>query len=248
MQIRWFRVTSALILSAAFAVLCSVSVFAAVEPESSSTNYQVYNTVFGAGGEVEACSDNYCSRQSVGNTAVGDTESANYKARAGSVYSEDALLEVMIDGEIANLGIVSVDATATAASEVSVRSYLSSGYVIQLVGGAPKISAHTITNLATPAAAQPGVEQFGINVVANTSPLVGANPSQFPDSTFAYGEADPDYDTPNLFAFNEGDIIAGSNVSSGQTNYTVSFIMNVSPNTPAGLYTSTMYAIVVPTY
>lgn len=248
MQLRWFRVVTALVVSVSFAALCSVSVFAAVDPQSSSSNYQVYNTVFGSGGEVEACSDSYCSRQSLGEAAVGDSESSNYKARAGSIFSEGTLLEVNVDGGINELGVISTDATVTASTEITVRSYLSAGYVIRLVGTPPKIHNHTIATPATPSAAQPGVEQFGINVRENTDPVVGADATQFPDSTFAYGAAAANYNTPNLFMYNEGDVIAGSTVSSGQTNYTVSFIMNIASNTPAGLYTTKLHAIVIPTY
>ncbi|MGB4758598.1 MAG: hypothetical protein WBP26_00930 [Candidatus Saccharimonadales bacterium] len=248
MQLRWFRVVTALVLSALFAAFCSVSVFAQSEPDSASTNYQVTNTFFGAGGEVEACSDSYCSRQSLGDAAVGESSSANYGIVAGSLTTQEPLLEVYVEGGNNDLGILSVDATSTATTEVSVRSYLSSGYVIQLIGTAPKINAHTINNLATPTASQTGVEQFGVNLRQNTTPVVGADVTQFPDSTFAYGTVEPNYNTPDLFAFNPGDVIAYSNSSSGRTDYMLSFIINIAPNTPAGLYATRLHALVVPTY
>lgn len=240
----------ALSVSVFFGLFASVSVFAATDIDSSSSSYKAINTHFGSGGE-DSCSTAYCSKQSVGSTAVGDANSANYGTTAGNTYSDDALLEVTVDGgvkDLGNLGISAVDATATASSEVSVRSYLSAGYVIQLIGTPPKINNHTINTLTTPTASQIGVEQFGVNMVANTSPSIGANPSQFPDSSFAYGVAANNYDTPNLFAYNEGDIIAGSSVSSGKTIYTLSFMMNIASSTPAGLYTTKLHALVVPTY
>lgn len=247
MQIRWFRVTCTLILSAAFAVLCSVSVFAQSEPDSESDNYKAINTFFGAGG-ADSCSDTYCAQQSVGDLAVGESGSANYGIMAGSRTTFEPVLEVLVEGGENNLGILSPNATASASTEVSVRSYLSSGYVVQLIGAPPKIPNHTFNNLATPTAPQVGVEQFGVNLRQNTTPAVGADLSQFPDSTFAYGAVTADYNTPNLFAFNENDIIASSNVSSGRTDYTLSFIMNISTDTPAGLYTTRLHALVVPTY
>ena len=230
-----------------FGALASVSVFAADPVDTKSSNWQAQNTVFGAGGE-QACSDSYCSKQSVGDTAVGDSSSANYRSQAGSNSTPDPILEVNVQGSINDLGILSTGATATAQSDLSVRSYLSSGYVVQVVGTPPKMYAHTINALSSPSDSQAGTEQFGINLVTNTSPAVGKALEQIPDSTFAFGVIDANYNTPNKFMYHEGDIVARSNVSSGQTNYTISFILNISSSTPAGLYVGRFHAIVVPTY
>lgn len=247
MKLMWPRVISALVVAMLFGAFASVSVFAQSAPDSSSDNYGVTNTFFGAGGQ-DACSDNFCSHQTLGDTAVGESSSANWGVVAGSQTTHEAILEVEIDGITNNLGILSEDTTATATNTLSVRSYLSSGYVVQLVGTPPKINAHTLTNLSVPTASQAGTEQFGVNMRQNTSPSVGAEAVQFPDETFAYGLAAPNYGTQNLFAYNDKDIIAQSDQASGRTDYTLSIIVNISPNTPAGLYTTKLHAVVVPMY
>jgi hypothetical protein len=95
-----------------------------------------------------------------------------------------------------------------------------------------------LTPLASQTASSAGTEQFGINLKANTSPTTfGANPSQFPDSSFGFGFAAPGYDTANLYKYVKNDVIAKSNSSSGRTDYTISYIFNISNVTPAGIYT-----------
>ena len=85
------------------------------------------------------------------------------------------------------------------------------------------------------------VEEFGINLVSNSSPSMGANPVNQPDNTFADGEASTGYNTPNQFKYNPGDVVAHSaatatNPAIGQTNYTVSYIEKAKTFSEAGLY------------
>jgi len=244
MRLRWFRICSSIALSLAFAGLASVSVFA---ENTFSDNYQAVNTLFGAGGDT-SCTDTFCAQQTVGDTAVGSSSSSSFGVQAGANADGGPTLEIYVEGKNNDLGIVKSEATATASAAMTVRSYLSSGYVVQLVGTPPKIAEHTITNLAVPAQSQAGTEQFGVNVVKNTNPAVGDDPVQVPDNTFAFGSVADDYATANFFTYNDGDIIVSSNVSSGETDYVMSFILNVAPSTPAGLYTSTLHAVIVPTY
>ena len=79
----------------------------------------------------------------------------------------------------------------------------------------------------------------------NATPNVGADPVQVPDSSFSYGIPTSDYNTADSFKYQDGDIIAYSNSSSGQTNYTLSMIANMSNLTPGGIYTSDFSIIVV---
>jgi len=99
----------------------------------------------------------------------------------------------------------------------------------------------------------PSVEEFGINLVANTSPAIGANPTNQPDNTFADGKAATGYNVANQFKYNVGDTIAQSpatvgNQAVGQTNYTISYIAKRKTLTSAGLYTMRHDIVVVATY
>jgi hypothetical protein len=94
--------------------------------------------------------------------------------------------------------------------------------------------------MTTMGAFNSALEQFGMNLVANTAPATqGADPSRQPvdNGTFAFGEAAPGYDTANNYQYNPGDVIARSVTRGyGETDYTISYILNVTPTTPAGLY------------
>jgi hypothetical protein len=102
--------------------------------------------------------------------------------------------------------------------------------------------------MAAQGASEPGVEQFGINLVDNSLPDVGADPVQVPDGTFSFGTAIAGYDTANLFKFLDDDAIAMSPKSSGQTNYTLSMIANIARETPAGQYGGRLNLQVIPTF
>jgi hypothetical protein len=94
-----------------------------------------------------------------------------------------------------------------------------------------------------------GTEQFGINLKANTSPIsFGSEASQAPDSSFAFGAATSGYNTANNFRYVAGEQIAGAARSSGETDYTISYIVNTSTTTPAGQYIGRQSLVAVGTY
>jgi hypothetical protein len=103
--------------------------------------------------------------------------------------------------------------------------------------------------MSTATTSSPGTEQFGINVVANTTPISqGANPVQIPSSTFSFGLAAPGYDTPNNYKYNNGDTIAQSPKSTGETDYTISYLANISGVTPAGHYVMNQSLVATATF
>ena len=136
-----------------------------------------------------------------------------------------------------NLGTLSTSSTASTTATFTVSTYLAHGYIVVNGSGPPTNNSYTLTSLATPTASQSGIEQFGINLVANTLPTtLGANPVQLPDSTFSFGQVGTGYGSTNLYKYNLGDTIAYSNQSTGQTTYTISYIFNISHVTPGGTY------------
>lgn len=215
---------------------------------SSSSHYKVTETQFTSGTTVQSCSGSYCAKVSIGDAAVGDTASPAVTAKFGSITNSDPLLEVIVEAGVSNLGTLTTQKTATKTTTVKVRNYLSGGYVLQIVGDPPKYNGHALETSDTPAQSVPGTEQFGINVVANTNPTVGANPVQVPTDKTSYGVANDNYNSPNLFMFHSGDDVAHSTKSSGETDYTISMIVNISSGTPAGHYSGDFSAVVIPVY
>jgi hypothetical protein len=102
-----------------------------------------------------------------------------------------------------------------------------------------------------------GIEQFGINLVANTSPVsVGANPVNDENvqygKQFGYGQASSTsphiYNDSDDYRFVSSDIIAEAPKSSGQTLYTISYLVNVDNLTPGGKYINNLTLICIGTY
>lgn len=237
---------SKIILLAVAAVICTAGT--ALATTSLSPNYQATQMEFNAGSTLESCSGQYCARTSIGDLGVGESTSSVSTAKFGQITASDPLLEVIVEKGTSNLGDLSTEETATKTMVVRVRTHLSDGYILQLVGTPPKYGSHALNTPSSPTASSPGTEQFGINAVANTAPNVGAAPVQVPSSQTSFGEVSEAYRTPNMFKYASEDIVARSMSESGQTDYTISIIVNIANSTPAGHYAGDFSAIVTPVY
>lgn len=228
-----------------------IGVFAAstaLAETSKSSNYQVTQTELGGSSDLQTCSGQYCAQSSAGGTVGGDTAGNVYHTKLGDVTSSEPALDVTVDGDSTSLGTLTTDRTATKTMSIKVRNYLSNGYIVQIVGDAPSYAGHTLAALASPTASQPGKEQFGMNAVKNTTPNIGADPVQVPSNDISYGIVADDYKTADKFMYLNGDIVALSHTASGETDYTITMIVNVSATTPAGQYSGDFSAVVVPVY
>jgi len=210
-----------------------------VRAQYSGTQYMVEEAQVGAvGSDNDLSSSQYQARASAGELAVGIVNGTTYQAVGGFTTSDSPELEVIAGSLNLDLGNATPGTTLTGTSQFGVRAYLAEGYVVFINGTPPtQEDNYTMTSLATQTASSAGTEQFGINLVANTSPSTfGSNPAQVPDNTFSFGYVDGDYDDDGLFRYNENDIVAQSDSSSGVTNYTISYMVNISTVTPAGTY------------
>lgn len=230
------------------AVIAGMSAPAAFAESLKSSNYQATETQFGAGSTQQQCSSQYCTRTSIGDMAVGDSESSQNTASFGPITPEEPMLEVIVDPGVSNLGVLTTEHTATKTTTVQVRNYLSNGYVLQITGSPPKYGNHALASPSSPTASTPGTEQFGINATDNSTPDIGAAAVQVPSGQFSFGVVDAAYSTPNLFKYVSGDTVARSPSSSGRTDYTISMIVNISNATPAGHYSGDFAAVVIPVY
>lgn len=215
----------------------------------TSPNYELRESYLGPGGSGDSQSSNYSSQDTVGDIGVGQSDSPNYQQVAGSNTTEDPRLAVAINTSSINFGALSTVAAATATSSFSVLNYTSYGYGVYVVGTPPDNGTDALDGMSATDASQVGVEQFGINLKANTSPVTfGAEATHTPDSTFGFGQASAGYNTTNNFRYVPGEKIAEANKSSGQTNFTISYIVNISANTPGGQYEGNQVLVVVGNY
>jgi hypothetical protein len=210
----------------------------ALAAQSESSNFQVNEVFFGSGGELNACSSgNYCAKQSAGDLAVGTSSSANYQAHAGFNTDRTPYIQVIVNNTNVDLGTMTASTTKTANATFSVKAYLAHGYSVVNASDPPTNNSYIMKNLTIPTASSAGTEQFGINLVANTSPTTfGANPTHNPDNTFSFGNIAADYSSANTYKYVKGDTVAYSTSSSSATTYTVSYIFNISNVTPGGQY------------
>lgn len=218
--------------------------------QSSSPNYKVEETFFGTGGELDASSPNYQAKQTAGELVAGNTSSANYQAFAGFNTTDEPYLEFVVTGANIDLGYLGTGSVSSATGVFSVRAWQAHGYSITTESDPPtnSQSGYMLSALSTPSPSSPGTEQFGINLVDNSSPDVGANLQQIPDGSFSSGEVATGYDTANSFKYAKGDTIALSNESTSITQYTISYIFNISDITPSGEYVFAHNLVATGTY
>jgi hypothetical protein len=222
----------------------------------SSSNYQANEVFFGSGGDTNQSSANYKASVSAGALGVGNYASTNYKVYSGFLTPNEPFLELGIDTSAVDMGVVDPSAPITGAAAFHVRAYVDSGYTVQTLSQPPSYTSgaatHTLAAMSAQAASAAGTEQFGVNLVHNTSPATfGNDPSPQPNGTFATGIAAPGYDTTNQFKYHVGDTIARTPSGSsgwGLTNYTISYIANASIITPAGSYQMVQDLVAVATY
>jgi hypothetical protein len=224
---------------------------------STSTSYSVEESAFSSGSG-EGASASFSSQGSAGDLSVGLANSDSYRAYGGPITPNEEYLEmgvtlatIDLDTPSESAGILTNLETATGTATFYVRAYLNSSYVVQTIS--PPLtseSSDTIAPIVLAAIAAIGTEQFGINLVDNATPDIGANPAPDPSGAFANGEAATGYGTVDQYQYNNGDIIAqnGGNPAWGQTNYTISYIANISGITEAGNYQMQHELVAIPTF
>lgn len=147
----------------------------------------------------------------------------------------DAFDCLTASGSYINLGELSKTGTVGATSQLVAATNADFGYNITISGTTLTSGINTIPNLTSPSSPAPGSSRFGINLRANSNPGVGQDVS-------GSGIASPaaDYNIPNQYKFVNADTIARTPDVSLENKFTVSYIVNVSPNQAPGIYNSTL--------
>lgn len=214
-----------------------------------SPTYKIEESYIGPGGAIESSSPNYQGSSTTGDIGTGESRSTNFRQQSGFNTTNDPRLSVVINTSSVNFGSLSTSVATTRTSTFSVLNYTSYGYSVYTVGSPPSNGSHTLTGINPTAASVVGTEQFGINLKANTSPTTfGANPVQVPSTDFSFGASSTNYNTANNYRYVAGEKIAEATETSGQTNYTISYIVNVATTTPGGQYSGAQGIVVVATY
>ncbi len=146
-------------------------------------------------------------------------------------------------GSTAALGTLTSSTTGAATSQLGVGTNAGSGYSITMNGTTLTSGGNTVTALGTPTASSQGSEQFGINLRANTVPVIGSNP----DGS-GTGAPTTDYNTVDNFKFVTGNSIASNGGADLFRRFTVSYIANITTATEPGSYSTVLTYICTATF
>jgi hypothetical protein len=138
-------------------------------------------------------------------------------------------------GAYINFGDFSSTLTSSVQTQLLTATNAASGYNLYVYGPTMTSGNNVINAMATPDVSRPGISQFGLNLVANQTPLVGENPS-------GVGVASPasNYDQPNFFKYTSGDVIAFTDHPSDYRQFTISYIVNVPSGQMPGVYVTSL--------
>ena len=235
------------------------------DPSSSSPNFSVVEGEIGGNGQFISTSSNFNINpniddggSSLGETAVGNSASTNFQTNSGFNTTAQPALTFVVNTASLNLGALSTSAKSTGIATFNVKNYTSYGYAVQIVGTTPTYGGHPLTALVTDTASVAGTEQFGVNAVLNSTSGVGANAVQVPGATFSYGVAgdgttgtygtNRPYTVAEKWRYVSGETVASAPVSTGETDYTLTFMANISALTPGGAYTGNLSLVATGTY
>ena len=149
--------------------------------------------------------------------------------------SVDETLTFTLASATVALGTLSTSSTGTGTSTIGVATNASSGYSLTYSGNTLTSPGGTIAAMGTANASTIGDQEFGINLMSNSSPSVGAAVSGSGSGTPSTG-----YNVANTFKFASGDTIATASAPTNTNTFTVSYIANIDGATPAGAYTTTL--------
>ena len=140
------------------------------------------------------------------------------------------------DNNYADMGQLDPESTLVARSQMAVGTNASGGFAITANGTPMSAGTNVIDSPSTPTESEPGDNQFGLNLVANSAPAIGNDP----EGDWANAIPAPDYSVPNRYKYVSGDVVAYSPNVSLMKKFTVSYIVNSRGDLRAGVYTTTI--------
>jgi hypothetical protein len=133
-----------------------------------------------------------------------------------------------------DVGDLSSLTTGAAQHQALIATNAGNGYSMWVMGTS-MTSGNNVLPAMSGGPSQKGVPQFGINLRANSNPQIGQNPTGPGNAGVT-----PGYNQPNNFRFQSGDALATALAPDDYRKYTISYIVNVAPNQPGGVYSTTL--------
>lgn len=142
-----------------------------------------------------------------------------------------------------DLGTLLSTATSYTTTQFAGATNDNTGYSVSVLGTTMTSGNDQISRLSSPGLSSAGTQQYGINLRHNLRPNTGHDregPGSLSPAS-SYGAA-------NVFKFNSGDIISSANTATDFNRMTVSYIINISPDQPTGIYSTTMTYVAVASF
>jgi hypothetical protein len=147
------------------------------------------------------------------------------------------------DDSLIDLGDLTTAHVSSGTSQMIAATNAEFGLAIAAYGGTMTSGNNSIPALNTPTVSAPGNGQFGFNLVDNSDPDVGANPTG-PGGTVPTSR----YGSVNHYVFTSGDTVATSSAATDSRKFTVSYITNIAPSQEPGVYTATITYVCTATF
>jgi hypothetical protein len=207
--------------------------------QMQSPSYKIPTDSVSVGGTRQS-SDSFYSQESIGEMGTGESKSAHYINDAGfwAMVGDEEVLTFAITDDSADLGTLSTGFVRYDTAGFRAATTSEEGYAIEFFGNPLGFESNIIDPLSSGGGSNPGSEQFGFNLRQNSNPTVGVDPDG------GNGQAASGYGSPNSYKFNSGDIIAQSSQPSVYTDYTASFIGNISNISDAGDYSANLTVVI----
>ena len=142
----------------------------------------------------------------------------------------------IVGGNFQDFGELTPDQTYTTQSQIIARTNARDGYAVSVYGIGVTAGNNIIPSLDQPTPNAAGNSQFGINLVANSTPAIG----QSQDGPGFDATINPDYAISDKFMYKNGDTLLTVPGVSDFKRYTVSYILNRSPSQAPGKYGVTL--------
>lgn len=145
----------------------------------------------------------------------------------------DEALTFTIGAQTVPLGSLTTSSTGSGTSTMTASTNAGSGYSITVAG--TTLAGPSSLTAATGIGSTVNTKEFGLNLVANTTPSVGTAASGGGTGT-AFGA----YATANSYKFLTGDIVASASIPTNSNTFTTSYIANVDGSTLPGAYSTVL--------
>jgi len=147
----------------------------------------------------------------------------------------DEQLTFSLAASTVNMSTPTVSSAGTGSSSMTVSTNAANGYSISYSGATLASGLNTITPMSSLAASLPNSKQFGLNLMQNTNPIVGAS-----KTGLGSGMPSAGYNTVDQFKFVSGDILAATSIPTNTNTFTASYVANADGLTPAGIYSTVL--------